>query len=208
MKNVLLLLAALCVFVGVANAEDSYVEYRFHNLSLKVPKCLSLRGDQNVANKIATKITDAVSLSDERVVFQPVGLNSQDRKEYLDASSKYCRVILERVYVDDFYTDEEMRNLREDDETMYYLKQAQKEEIERWWKLKKIEMSVAFFQDKPCLFCGFVRSGLNGDVSVQMLTFFEGHDKYVLTLSYRLSEEHLWRDALFSIKCSLKYEKR
>ncbi len=175
--------------------------------NITIPPSMELRDDNSSAGRLFSAINpllykmlcdDCDVFSDQsRIVFQPVGLNSDNLRDIDMATSTYARIIIEFGYNYDVSQDDiksmTATDLVEYDEIIgkqyksefYYAQQAMGNTGTLVWHPVKRER----IGEKYCLVLDYDRSGLQGMVKVKKYIFYYNDKEIDVTMSYRISEK-------------------
>ncbi len=196
--------------VHTSETEDDFIRYEFREYSLSVPKTMELRNENSYMSlgkdimRDKIKSIKKIDVGDFNFVFQPAGsddIQNYDRqKKSLDL---YARVLInyQKGHKDDYmswndntiFTQNEYNKLNKTfkDNLLSQSEEAQKRNME----LLNVENIKIGKNSKKYVYLKqtYTRKGLKGNVKVIDYYLFNNNEMVKLTLSYRITEENLWR---------------
>lgn len=216
MKKIFLFVTlALCLQLSAQNTK-SWTNYSFGDYcSLNIPNTLELRDVSSVTGKFIDKAMSRYILKFggstpiSKVVFQPLGMNSDDPKVIHEASLKYARVIIKLTQWEGV-TQSDIENatsfeIQQLNDIIYetYLENASMAmfEIVQWFPIERIK-----HDNKTTIVMHYRRSSMQGIVDVKEYFFFIGEQVISITTSYRESEKNIWASDFNKIISTIKFK--
>lgn len=183
--------------------------YSFPNVfSISIPPTMEMRDDLSITGKMINSLHDSrifqmmcdecdIFYEKSQIVFQPNGMNSNNRQEVADAAATYARILFDFGYNEgvgqrdisgmnslDFKEYDEIvsKQYQTELECMNGLLNRKTEFI--WHPSKKMKVN-----GKYCIAIEYDRSGEGGLVKVKKYVFLYDGKEIDVTLSYRESEK-------------------
>lgn len=212
----------------VAESNNEFTRYEFNKFSLSVPNTLELRNEGSYISTVGKHVREEIKkvkkidIDEFKFAFQPKGADDRsDVAKQKKALGLYARVLLsyEKGNKNDYLSWNDANiglSSSEYQELNLILKEGLYEEIARanqaglnmrllTVKNIKIEKNANKF---VYIVQEYERSGLKGNVKV-IDYYIHNNDEIVkLTLSYRISEENLWRNDFNKIIDSFNFNIR
>lgn len=204
--------------VGVVTfAQSDWNIYSFGKIcSFRVPNTMELRSPNSSSGIIinqcinSCRIMYGESLPDVEIKFQPVGMNSNNKQDVINATNKYARILFADIK-QDLLSQQDVARLTQND-----IKQ-----IEREWKrdaqegLKSINpnsivtnftLTKKKISGKYALVSSYRRNSSIGTFTLvkEYKFFLKGH-LLRITISYRENERELWENDLSRVINTLSF---
>lgn len=223
--GVVLLCVGLFVFSSNRKTEVlRWPSYSFPNVfSISIPPTMEMRNDLSITGKMINAFHDSQifqMMCDEcdlfyeksQIVFQPLGMNSNNRQVVTEATATYARILFDFGYSDGV-SQRDIRKMTRSDFKEYdeiVGKQYQTEYecmndfLNReakliWHPSKKMKIN-----GKYCIAIEYDRTGLEGLVNVKKYIFLYDGKEIDVTMSYRESEKEKYADDFEKVIKSFK----
>ena len=216
-RRILLLIIISSSVLLQAQDNTEWYLYTFGKIcSLSIPSSMECRDTTSytgefINNGIKQRIISfGLDLPDQRIVFQPKGLNSSDPEVAQAANSKYSRIIIELLSGEGIsQSDVNALSLSDMEEVNDVFYNNYKSDLQRmgkdvskfvWYPIEKVKYS-----ERNALVLHFLRPGLQGAVNVREYRFFFGERQMRIVVSYREEEKHLWESDFTKVINTLKF---
>ena len=198
--------------------------YSFSNVfSISIPPTMEMRNDLSITGKMINAFHDSqifqlmceecdIFYEKSQIIFQPLGMNSNNRQIVAEATATYARILFDFGYNDGVSQRDISRMTRSDfmeyDEIVGKRYQTEYECMNNflnseakliWYPSKKLKIN-----GKYCIAIEYDRTGLEGIVKVKKYIFLYDGKEIDVTMSYRGSEKNKYADDFEGVINSFK----
>lgn len=190
-----------CLYVSIIGyAQEDY--YKFNNMfSISVSKDLELRKDEDAYTRFLKDTLNYVSK--EEIVFQQKNLSNKKQ----EALNHYCRIIM-KTYKDESCPFPSSDEIFFSDDFFNELLSTAPQELaqEQYFVIQPRTSIESTYSGATYVKIHYTRTGLKGNVSVNICYFFNYDCAVKAIFSYRESEEGLWKEKLLKTLKSFTWE--
>lgn len=212
MIGVIAVLVAVGLWRSLSNnpkPHPGWPSYSYPNVfSVSIPPTMEMRNDLSITGKLINAFHDSqvfqmmcdecdIFYEKSQIVFQPLGMNSNDRQTIAEATATYARILFDFGY-NDGVSQRDIRRMthsdfKEYDEIVGKQYQTEYECMNTlfnretkfiWYPSRKMKIN-----GKYCIAIEYDRSGIDGMVKVKKYIFLYDGKEIDLTMSYRESEK-------------------
>lgn len=201
-----------------------WTSYSFPNVfSISIPPTMKMRNDLSITGKMINAFHDSqvfqmmcdecdIFYEKSQIVFQPLGMNSNNRQIVAEATATYARILFDFGYNDgvsqrdisrmthsDFMEYDEIVGKRYQTEYECMNNFLNNEAKLIWYPSKKLKIN-----GKYCIAIEYDRTGLEGLVKVKKYIFLYDGKEIDVTMSYRESEKNKYADDFEGVINSFK----
>lgn len=232
-RSILIALVGVIVifaFIGIwkysSNNPKPHPDWTFYSFpnvfSISIPPTMEMRNDLSITGKMINAFHDSkifhmmcdecdIFYEKSKVIFQPVGMNSNERQVIAKASAIYARILINFDYNDEM-GQRDIKFMTRSDFKEYdkIVGERYKTEYECmfpylsnktfvWHPSKKMKIN-----GKYCIVNEYERMGLDGMVKIKKYIFLYDGKVIEITMSYRESEKEKFADDFEEVINSFK----
>lgn len=199
MKRFVNILVFICLYLNLS-AKD--VPYHFGNtFKITISDKLELRKDGDFYTKILAD-SNIIPRYNSTIVFQQKGLSDIVQKSF----NTYCRILIQVIDCEDDETYSADRSDFSTDDYDFFIQSAYNNIAPPQKMVKKPVVNVLQQNGYNCVKVSYIRTGQYGNVEVAMYYLFNLKKAVMMTTSYNIPDEHIWKDVVENAFKSFRWD--